>query len=215
MRRAIRALFLLAVPAALAAQAPATPDARTLGWQVRPDRDNGALATLSFVEMKPGFHVTTNRFSGIMYHPATTANGNYTASMTVYFFAPKSEHHEAYGLFVGGSNLASAEQGYTYFVIRNSGEYLIRRRTGATTVDVAPWTKHAAIAVRAADAAADVTAKNVLAVTTTRDSVQFLVNGTVVATRPRSELGVDGVVGMRINHMLDVHVSELAVKAGS
>jgi hypothetical protein len=214
MRRAIRALFLLAVPAALAAQTP-TPDARTLGWQVRPDGDSGALATLSFVEMKPGFHVTTNRFSGIMYHPATTANGSYTATMTVYFFAPKSGHHEAYGLFVGGSNLASAKQGYTYFVIRNSGEYLIRRRTGATTVDVAPWTKHTAIAVRAADATADVTAKNVLAVTTTHDSVQFLVNGTVVATRPRSQLGVDGVVGMRINHMLDVHVSELAVKAGS
>ncbi len=215
MPRFIRALLLLAAPAVLAAQAPTTPDARTLGWQVRPDRDNGSLATLAFVEMKPGFHVTTNRFSGIMYHPATTANGNYTATMTVHFFAPKSQHHEAYGLFVGGSNLASAEQGYTYFVIRNSGEYLIRRRTGATTVDVAPWTKHEAIAVRPADAPATTTAKNTLAITTTRDSVQFLVNGTVVASRPRSELGVDGLVGMRINHMLDLHVSELTVKAGS
>lgn len=215
MRRAIRALVLLALPAALAAQAPATPDARTLGWQVRPDRDNGSLATLSFVEMKPGFHVTTNRFSGIMYHPATTASGNFTATMTVHFFAPKSEHHEAYGLFVGGSNLASAEQGYTYFVIRNSGEFLIRRRTGATTLDVMPWTKHEGITVRPADAPASTTAKNVLGIVATHESVQFLINGTVVATRPRSELGVDGIVGMRINHMLDLHVSALAVKAGS
>jgi len=215
MRAAIRALFLLALPGVLVAQAPATPDARTLGWQVRPDRDNGSLATLSFVEMKPGFHVTTNRFSGIMYHPATTANGSYTASMTVHFFKPLSDHQEAYGLFVGGSNLASAEQGYTYFVIRNSGEFLIRRRTGTTTVDILPWTKAAAILVRPADADESTTAKNVLAITTTRDSVQFLVNGTVVATRPRSEIAADGVVGMRINHMLNLHVTELAVKAGS
>lgn len=210
MRHLLLAAAILA-PTALAAQA--NPDARTLGWQVRGDRPTTDASVLSFVEMKPGFHVTTNRFSGILYHPGMTGTGTYEALMKVYFFKPQSDHHEAYGLFVGGKDLAGEGINYTYFLIRNDGSYLIKRREGATTRDVVGWTKHEAIKVRPATAADTETALNELIVRATDDAVAFLINGTVVATRPRAELGADGVVGIRANHFLDLHVSAIEVSA--
>jgi len=44
--------------------------------------------------------------------------------------------------------------------------------------------------------------------------VRFSINGTVVATRPRAGLGVDGIVGFRVNHSLSVHVQSLTVAKG-
>lgn len=205
------------VALALAAFAPITlpaqsnPDARTLGWQLRGDRPTTDTSGLSFVEMRPGFHITTKAFAGILYHPEMTGRGTFEAIMKVYFFQPQSDHHEAYGLFVGGKELEADDQRYVYFLLRNNGQFLIKTRHGATTSTVVPWTAHEAIKVRPADAAADVTALNTLNIRATNDAVQFLVNGVVVATRPRSELAVDGIVGIRANHFLDLHVSEIEV----
>ena len=201
----------LATLAPLALAAQSNPDARTLGWQVRGDRPTTDTSVLSFVEMKPGFHVTTKSFSGILYHPAMKGSGTFEAIMKVYFFKPQSNHNEGYGVFVGGKDLAGDGQQYVYFLLRNNGQFLIKTRNGGETADVVPWTSHEAIKVRPADAADDVTALNTLNVRATNDAVQFLVNGVVVATRPRSELAVDGVVGIRANHFLDLHVSEIEV----
>jgi hypothetical protein len=209
----MRASFALALatlaPLGLAAQS--NPDARTLGWQVRGDRPTTDTSVLSFVEMKPGFHITTKSFSGIMYHPEMTGRGTFEATMKVYFFKPQSEHNEAYGLFVGGKDLAGDGQQYVYFLLRNNGQFLIKTRNGAKTTDVMPWTAHEAIKVRPADAPASETALNTLNIRATNDAVQFLVNGVIVATRPRTELAVDGIVGIRANHFLDLHVSEIEV----
>lgn len=201
----------LAVLAPLTLAAQTNPDARTLGWQVRGDRPNANTAPLSFVEMKPGFHITTKSFSGIFYHPEMTGSGTFEAIMKVHLFKPQSNHNEAYGIFLGGKDLAGDGQRYIYFLLRNNGQFLIKTRNGAETADVVPWTAHAAIKVRPADAADDVTAVNTLNVRATNDAVQFLVNGVVVATRPRSELSVDGIVGIRANHFLDLHIAEIEV----
>ena len=39
-------------------------------------------------------------------------------------------HPEAYGLFIGGANLEAATQKYTYFIVRQDGKYMIKRRNG-------------------------------------------------------------------------------------
>lgn len=198
-----------AAPTVLAAQA--NTDARTLGWQVRADRPTTDPAILSFVEMKPGFHITTGKFSGVMYHPEMTGTGTFEATMQVHFFPPKSQHHEGYGLLVGGKDLAGADIRYVYFLIRNSGEFLIKSRQGDETTEVVGWTHHDAIKLLAADATSGTTALNQLSVRAADDEVQFLVNGTVVATRPRTAIDVNGVVGIRANHNLDLHVSRIEV----
>ncbi len=211
MRFSLATAVLALLPAAIAAQD--LPDARTLGWQVRADRPTMDPAVLSFVEMKPGFHITTNKFSGIMYHPGMNGMGTFEATMRVDFFPPESEHLESYGMFVGGKDLAEAGQRYVYFLIRNSGEFLIKTRNGAETTDVVAWTKHDAIKILPAGVAAGTTVRNALHVRATQDQVQFVINGAVVATRPRSGMAVDGGVGMRVNHRLNLHVSAIEVSA--
>ena len=44
-------------------------------------------------------------------------------------------HPEAYGVFIGGSDLQAANQKYTYFVIRQDGKFLIKRRAGNGDAD--------------------------------------------------------------------------------
>ena len=53
---------------------------------------------------------------------------------------------------------------------------------------------------------------NTLAVEVGADDVGFFVNGQEVARLPRSEVNTNGVVGLRINHGLNVHVGDFAVK---
>jgi hypothetical protein len=41
--------------------------------------------------------------------------------------------------------------------------------------------------------------------------VSYVVNGTVVHTMPKSGVKTDGIVGVRVNHMLNVHVDGFTV----
>lgn len=210
MRRTFALAALLVVPSLVSAQQPAAKpvDARTLGWQVRSD-GNKDISKLVFVEMKPGWHVTTGGVAGIFYRPEMTGVGEYNATMKVYFFGPQSAHAEAYGLLVGGKDLPGANQRYLYFLVRNDGKFLIKERVGEVTNDVVPWSAAPAIKTIAVTDSANIL--NTLAIQAGKESVQFLINGVIVAAKPRKDLAVDGVVGMRINHQLNLHVSELSV----
>ena len=44
------------------------------------------------------------------------------------------------------------------------------------------------------------------------DQVHFAINGENVATHPVSALSTDGIVGLRLNHGVNVHVSDLRVE---
>ena len=95
-----------------------------------------------------------------------------------------------------------------YFVAANNGKFLIKKRTGATTSVVVDWTASTAIKTVPAG---DKNVENVFKIQARRDSVLFSINDVVVATKPRSELNVDGVTGFRINHSLNIHVAGLTV----
>jgi len=49
-------------------------------------------------------------------------------------------------------------------------------------------------------------------VTARRDSLHFSVNGVEVDAVARAGLPVDGQVGWRVNHALDLHVSEFSLE---
>ena len=67
------------------------------------------------------------------------------------------------------------------------------------TVD---WTEQAAINKLDTDGRST----NTLTVEVGSDQVRFLVNDTEVATQPRSAVDTDGITGVRVNHLLDVHI---------
>ena len=209
---------------ALAAQAtppdPKVPQGKNLdrpeGWMVRLDKPNlsitiGADETkggIFFVNMTPGWHVTTGP-AAIFYHPESVAAGESRIEAVIHLFEPHGRHREAFGIFFGGADLDGEKQAYDYFVIRNSREFLIKRRSGGETSILRDWTKSNAI-VPYEEGKSSV--KNVLAVEGGKEEVTFFINGEPVAKLPRADVRLDGIVGLRINHHVNIHVEDLSIR---
>ena len=196
------AIAALAIPLALQAQ---DGGIQADGWQARLDRDGEISGVLNFRTMGEGLHAsTTSTGAATFWRPADTHSGNYSISATFAQTAPSS-HPNAYGLIFGGSDLSGADQQYAYFVIRENGQYLVRKRMGSETPDVTPWTAHDAIQTLDADGRST----NSLKVEVGASQVRFLVNDIEVSSQPRSSFDTDGIVGLRVNHELDVHIANI------
>ena len=149
--------------------------------------------------------------AGIIYRPDQVASAaRYTARAQFTEIDPPIGHREGFGLFVGGQDLEDERQRYTYFLIRGDGRYLIKRRDGASTVEITNgWELSGAVQVPSSETR-DVV--NELAITVEGDRVRFLCNGEPVAEIPIGDLNTRGVVGVRVNHNLDVRVQDLQVE---
>lgn len=204
-----------AVPAIVAACVVSAAAQAPAGWSVRIDRstspsDPDNTPNLKFVTMGTGFHVTGGP-AGVFWNPANTVAGNYTLSATFNLTKPSS-HNNYYGLVFGGADLAAATQNYIYFLIAQDGTFLVKHRAGDQTHDVQGYTKNAAIKTPGADGKSS----NSLEVRVAGNTISYVVNGTVVHTTPKTGMTAktDGLVGVRVNHVLDVHVDGFAVKKG-
>ena len=156
--------------------------------------------------MGGGIHFKTGP-AGIYYRAADAKTGAYEVRAAFSQMEP-SAHPEAYGLFIGGANLAAATQKYTYFLVRQDGKFMISRRDGAKVTPVVPWTDNTA--VKKTDASTKGT--NVLSVVVAADKVRFLVNNTEVSSQPATGVDGAGIAGLRVNHNLNVHVDGFGVK---
>lgn len=176
------------------------------GWSARVDDPKQGVAGLKFVSAGGGMHVTTGP-NVTLWDPQQAASGEYVVRAT--FTVPKAPSHPvAYGLIFGGADLTEDSQKYSYFVIREDGQFLVRRRDGAKTMSVGgDWAAHAAVAGRMAAGQ-----KNELAVQVGGGRVRLLANGQEVASHPASALDTEGIVGLRIGHGLDVQVDGLTVE---
>jgi hypothetical protein len=197
-------MLALAAVAVLFSQAPK-------GWKVRVDRsmtatDPDASGSVKFVTMGTGFHAT-NPQAAVYWNPANTATGNYTLKGTFTLIKP-SGHTNYYGLVFGGSDLEGAQQKYLYFVVAQDGTWLIKQRDGANTSEIA---KAPNAAVKTPDTSGKST--NALEVRVTGSKIDYVVNGTVVHSTPKSgaTAKTDGIYGIRINHLLEVHIDGFAV----
>ena len=205
----IRLVGTVVAAVIFAAPAAAQDLERPSGWMSRFDNPGASEADVEmFVEMPPGWHVTTGP-AGIFYHPENTASGEFRAEMEVFLFDPQGRR-EAFGIFLGGSDLQDPNQEYTYFLLRDGGQYIIKRRVAADAPTLRPWTSHEAVRSYA-DRGDEASIKNVLVVEAGSAEVRFLVNDREVAKVPRSEVKPDGIFGFRVNHGLNVHISKLEV----
>ncbi len=173
-----------------------------VGWTVRSDDPAGA-ANVKVVPMGQGVHVTLGP-AIILYKEKSGGNGAFH-TLATFTQTKKATHPEGYGLFYGGHALDGAGQKYTYFLVRQDGTYLVKRRAGDKTIEVTKgWV--ASPAVKKVDAKG--TATNLLEIDAKRDpsKVVFMVNGQPVHTLDAKATDVNGVVGIRANHNLDLHV---------
>jgi hypothetical protein len=206
MVRTLLLTMTMALAAApLAAQAPD-------GWKVRIDRSTSAqdpddTPELKFTTMGKGFHVTGGP-AGTFWNPASTAKGNFTATATFQLMKP-SGHVNYYGLVFGGADMDGAAQSYIYFLVAQNGTFAIRHRAGDQVHDIQRGPSPAVT-----QPGADGRSSNTLEVRVAGDTISYVVNGTVVHTTPKSGMTArtDGIVGIRVNHQLDVHVDGFTVK---
>jgi hypothetical protein len=56
---------------------------------------------------------------------------------------------------------------------------------------------------------------NVVSVVVGKDGVSFRVNGQQVYLAPAKEIDTDGIVGLRVNHNLSLHIGNLEIKPAS
>ena len=197
--------------AALLALAPAFAQAPK-GWKLRADHssdaaDPDAPGANKFTVSGSGFHAV-NPMAAVYWNPANTAAGNYTLKGT-FKLIKSNGSDEYYGLIFGGSGLEGAAQSYTYFMVTDDGTYLVKRRDGASTQGVTPKTP--SDAVKKPDASGSAT--NALEVRVMADKIDFVINGTVVKSLPKTgpAAKTDGIYGMRINHQLDVQIDGFGV----
>jgi hypothetical protein len=196
--------------------APAATEAPADPWEVRIDKSASATdpdntPDIEFNQMGTnGFHYVGGP-AGTLWMPAgPTASGAYTLSAT-FTQNGLAGHPSFYGLVFGGSNLGDATERYLYFQVAENGTFLIKERTGEDTTELEGGEmKNDAIRVSSEGGSAE----NMLEVRVTADTVSFVVNGTVVHITPR--MGpfamTDGVVGARVNHVLDVTVSNFQLQ---
>jgi len=186
------------------------------GWEVRLDRDmddviissDADSADIYFVNMTPGWHITSGP-AAIYYHPGNTAAGEYKLSATLHLFDPGNRNREAFGIFLGGTDLAGEDQRYLYFLIRNTGEFLIKERIGSETEVIQNWTSADSINLFTEDMN-DSSAENTLSVSVSGSKLLFSINNNEVASVTAGNYPTDGLYGLRVNHSINLHISELA-----
>ncbi len=175
---AVFGIAALVSAAAVFAQSPK-------GWMVRSDHsmeasDPDAAGAVKFVTMGSGFHAT-NPMAAIFWNPANTATGDYTLKGK-FSLVKAGGYNEYYGLIFGGSELNAAAQSYIYFMVTDDGTYLIKRRAGASDQGLSPKTPNDA--VKKPDSTGKCT--NELEVRVKGDKIEFVINGTVVTSMPKT-----------------------------
>ncbi|MDB4888808.1 MAG: hypothetical protein JWL61_663 [Gemmatimonadetes bacterium] len=211
MRRSVTSLSLLVLVAApLSAQMkekdPTTKvagGALPAGWSGRTDKASDKLADAKFVTMGSGYHVTSGP-AAIYWNDKSMTKGPYTATAT-FRQTKKPQHPEAYGMIFGGNKLDTPDQTYFYVLVRGDGKVLINHRAGAEVHKLMDWTEVAAAKKEDANGSAT----NTISIDASKpDSIRLSLNGARVGAVPGAS---DGTVGLRVNHNLDVHVSDFKI----
>lgn len=189
------------------------------GWSGRVDpqavKRGSKLSDARFADLAGGWRISAGP-AAIYWNPANATAGDYTAKATFTQVKP-TEHAEYYGLFIGGSRLDGEKQNYLYCAIAGNGTFTVKHRIGDEVHELAGRTAHAAI--KSVDASGKAT--NQVGWRVTKDRTACLVNGTEVWGYASPSLvgegkleSLDGIVGIRVNHNLEVQVSGFSVAKG-
>jgi hypothetical protein len=209
MRRPVPLLIALSTcfPALLTAQLTTPTD-----WKWRQDSPAPLAAGLkmepgswAFVQMPPGWHVTTG--PGVLLYPAADGDigGNFSLEAEVFLF--RGESADEYGVFLGGQDIeTSASPDYSAFVLRRDGQAAVLRRRAGQTTPLAAWQRHEAVVP---GKPGDEPVKNVIKIEVDPVAATLWVNGVKVAAVPRADLRADGRVGFRVGKDMNLHISSL------
>jgi hypothetical protein len=199
------------------------------GWTGKIDMaeqtNNKATLNMAKLSMEgTAMHVETGPAT-TFWNPANKATGNYTVKAT--FNEPKymnaNSHPHPYGIVIGGNDLGTEQQSYLYCAAYGNGMFIVRgfnasddpTKDGTFTMNGGRGQANDAVH-KAAGPGEPVTQD--VAMSVTADSVTCSINGTVVATYPKSDIvqtgrlkSTDGIYGIRFSHNTDALVSGLTM----
>lgn len=148
---------------------------------------------------------------------ANTASGSYTVSATFHeaAYMNRNNHPHPYGIFIGGNGMGTDQQSYLYCAAYGNGTFIVRG-FGPEPFQMNGRRSQAHDAVhKAAGQGEPVTQE--IAVNVTESTVSCSINGTQVASYPKSEVvgegklrSTDGVYGIRFGHNTEATVSNLS-----
>ncbi len=191
------------------------------GWEGKVD-DGAAKAGQTVKDAKlalegKGMRVTTGP-AVTYWNPKNVAKGDYTVSAT--FTEPKfmnlNDHPHPYGIVIGGNDLGTDQQSLMYCAAYGNGTFIVRG-FGPAAFQVGGRRPTANDAVHKA-AGVGQPVDQTIAMSVKGDSVTCSINGTVVATYPKTDLvaagklkSTDGVYGIRFAHNTDAIVTEFKI----
>ncbi len=191
------------------------------GWMGKIDaREAQGGATLADSKLAmdgDALHVTTGP-AVVYWHGDNKASGSYTVSAT--FHEPEymnlNNHPHPYGLFIAGNDMGTDQQSYLYCAAYGNGGFIVRGfGPEAFQMNGRRAEMHDAVN-KAAGQGQPVTQE--IAMSVSADAVSCSINGTVVASYPRSDLvtagklkSTDGIYGIRFGHNTEAHVMGLKV----
>ncbi len=176
------------------------------GYSAVFDHSNAKAADVSYSEKEPGRWEVKTGPAHLLFSPKDTVANKYSVSATFEQVEAPS-HPEAFGVFVGGSNLNAPNTKYTYFIVRGDGKYMVKVRDGANTRTVTDWTAHPSIPRQ------DAAGKGLygIKIDVTGKAANVSVNGVPITTISGKEAPLNGITGVRINHNLHLIVTPVSV----
>lgn len=213
---------------ALAAATPlrAQDESRTIenggihvdGWMGRIDASEasrgGMLDQARLTMEGNALHVATGP-AVAYWNPANTASGSYTVSATFREaeYMNRNNHPHPYGVFIGGNAMGTDNQSYLYCAAYGNGRFIVRG-FGPEPFQM-NGRGEASDAVHQAEGQGQPVSQEI-AISVTPDMVSCSINGTVVASYPKSDVvgegkltSTDGVYGIRFGHNTEASVRNL------
>ena len=191
------------------------------GWEGKVDAGAAkAGQTVKDAKLAPeekGMRVTTG--PAITYwNPKNVATGDYTVSAT--FFEPKfmnlNDHPHPYGIVIAGNDLGTDQQSLLYCAAYGNGTFIVRG-FGPDAFQMGGRRPTANDAVHKAAGVGQPVSQDI-AMSVKGDQVSCSINGTVVATYPKTDVvatgklkSTDGVYGIRFAHNTEAVVTNLKV----
>ncbi len=176
------------------------------GYSAVFDHADAKPADVSYAQREPGRWEVKTGPAHILYSPNDTARGRYIATATFEQLEAPA-HPEAFGIFVGGSNLNKPTISYTYFLVRGDGDYMVKTRAGANVRTITDWTAHPSIPKQ------DASGKALYGIKVESDgkTARVSVNGAPITTISSKQAPIEGIAGVRINHNLHVVVTPVTL----
>jgi hypothetical protein len=190
---------------------------RGAGWQGRPDPGTGAV-TDSSLDVKGSEAEIHTGPAMLFWNPANKTTGDFTvsASFTEPKYMSSNDHPHPYGVFIAGNDLDGASATALYCAVYGNGNVIVR----AFPTSFAPMGNRRPAASEAANKAAGKgeSVTQTVSMSVKGDAVDCSVNGKSVASLKKADLvgdgklkSLDGYVGLRVAHNLDVNVKDFKV----